>query len=77
MNPEKIDVYINPIERQAYLEKLTIFLQTVVPSGAVSDETEAQRLYRRLLQDDPIKKADVEKILGQLGDPDKRGSLYH
>lgn len=77
MNFENQDPFINPHERQQYLERLTIFLGAVLPAGAVSDETEAQRLYRMLLQNEPVKKSYVEKIIGQLGDADDRGSLYH
>jgi hypothetical protein len=77
MNPEKIDPLINPAERQSYLEKLTEFLGAVMPAGAISDETEAQRLHRQLLQNEPVKKSYVEKIIGQLGQADDRGSLYH
>ena len=75
--PENPIEFITPIERNAYLLKLQIFIQNVRPAGAVSDETEAHRLQQRLLQNEPIKRADVERILGQLGDSDDRGSLYH
>jgi hypothetical protein len=76
MSFEKPDELINPHERQKYLERLTIFMRDI-NTGAVSDETEAHRLHRMLLQNQPVKKSYVEKILGQLGDPDDRGSLYH
>ncbi len=77
MKFEQSDPLITVVERQAYLEKLSIFLGGTIPTGAITDETEAQRLYRLLLQNEPVKKSYVEKILGQLGDPDDRGSLYH
>ena len=76
MNPEKLDPLINPAERQKYLERLTIFVRDI-NTGAVSDETEAHRLQRMLLQNEPVRKSYVEKIHGQLGNPDDRGSLYH
>lgn len=75
--PENPSDFINPVERNHYLVRLQFFIQDVRPAGAVSDETEAHRLQRRLLQNEPIKRADVERILGQLGDPEDRGSLYH
>lgn len=75
--PKKLSEYITPVERNAYLLQLQIFTQNVRPAGAVSDETEAIRLQRRLLQNEPITRNDVERILGQLGDSDDRGSLYH
>jgi len=77
MEFEKPKQLINPQERQEYLLKLTMFFQQVLPTGAVSDETEAVRLLRKLQQNEPIEKAYVERILGQLGDSDDRGSLYH
>jgi len=77
MKFEQPDSLITMMERQAYLEKLSVFLGGTMPTGAISDETEAHRLYRLLLQNEPVKKSYVEKILGQLGNPDDRGSLYH
>lgn len=77
MNFEKPNELINPVERQRYLEHLSTFLGAVIPAGAVSDESEAERLYRALLQNEPVKRSYVEKIIGQLGDSDDRGSLYH
>ena len=74
---ETRDRTITPPERQAYLMRLQAYIGQVVPTGAVSDETEAVRLYRLLQQNEPVKKSYVEKILGQLGSADDRGSLYH
>ena len=75
--PEHYDRNIRPSERQDYLMRLQAFIGTVLPTGAVSDETEAVRLYQMLQKNEPIKKSYVEKILGQLGSADDRGSLYH
>ncbi len=57
--------------------QLQTFIQQVMPTGAVSDETEAVRLLRKLQQDEPIEKEYVLSILNQLGNSDDRGSLYH
>lgn len=75
--PENSDRHITPPERQGYLMRLQAYIGQVLPTGAVSDETEAVRLYRLLQQNEPVKKSYVEKILGQLGSEDDRGSLYH
>jgi hypothetical protein len=77
MSFEKPKQYITPAERQNYLLRLQVFIQNVMPAGAVSDETEAARLLLRLQQNEPIEKEYVERILSQLGDSDDRGSLYH
>lgn len=69
--------YITPQERHSYLQRLQLFIQSVMPTGAVSDETEAMRLQSRLLANEPIRRVDVERIIGQLGESDDRGSLYH
>lgn len=45
MKFEQTDPYINGAERQAYLVKVQIFTEGTLPTGAISDETEAQRLY--------------------------------
>ncbi len=77
MNFEKPKQYITPVERGEYLMQLQTFIQQVMPTGAVSDETEAVRLLRKLQQDEPIEKEYVLSILNQLGNSDDRGSLYH
>ncbi len=77
MNFEKLDPLINPAERQIYLEKLTKYVGLVMPTGAVSDETEAHRLYGKLLRNEPVTVSYVKKIIGQLGNEDDRSSLYH
>jgi uncharacterized protein (UPF0305 family) len=77
MKFEKPARFITVQERQEYLERLIKYLQNTMPTGAISDETEAQRLQRLLLQNEPIEKSYVDKVVGQLGNPDDRGSLYH
>lgn len=76
-NFDNSDHFITPPDRQAYLVRLKEYLERVMPAGAVSDETEAERLFRMLLENEPVKKSYVEKIIGQLGNEEDRGSLYH
>lgn len=77
MSFENPTILISSHERQRYLLILQEFIQGTLPTGAISDETEAVRLHRRLLSNEPISKDEVEKIIGQLGNSDDRGSLYH
>lgn len=74
INPED---YINPAERQEYLVKCQIFIRDTIPTGAISDESEVFNLAQVLMSEKPVLRSYVEKILGQLGNPDDRGSLYH
>ncbi len=73
-NPED---FINPLERQKYLEKCQIFMHAVMPTGAISDESEVHRLIIVLMSEKPVLRSYVDKIIGQLGNQDDRGSLYH